>query len=229
MRLDKLLTHLKYTTRRQAQDYIKTHHITINQRRVLSVSYDVNPNHDTISVDDEVLFYEDPIHIVIYKPRGYLSANHDPLHPCVVDLIQKPYDRFDFKIAGRLDIDSEGLLILTTSGELAHQITSPKYHMDKVYQVQLNQTVSNPAKLLEGVEILDGKKQPYCAKAKKIEVEGCSATITIDEGKFHQVKRMFEAIDLKVLDLKRIQFGALKLDDLKPGQYRQFRKEELYE
>jgi 16S rRNA pseudouridine516 synthase len=229
MRLDKLLTELKYTTRRQTQAFLKTHQVYINEMRVLSVSYDVNPIRDKILIDDEMLFYEDPLNIVIYKPKGYLSANHDPLHPCVVDLIQHPYDRFNFKIAGRLDLDSEGLLILTTSGALAHQITSPKYHIDKIYEVSLDRPLLNPNLMLEGVHILDGKNQPFFAKAKKINVEGSFVTMTIDEGKFHQVKRMFEAIDLKVVNLKRIQLGSLKLNSLKPGEYRQFRKEELYE
>jgi 16S rRNA pseudouridine516 synthase len=169
MRLDKLLTQLKYTTRRQALDFIKTHKITINQERIFSVSHKINPNEDKIFIDDQIIYYEDPIHLMIYKPKGYLSANQDSHFTLVLlELIQRAIlTALILKLREDLTIDSEGLLVLTTSGELAHQITSPKYHMDKIYEVVLNRPLINKTQLLEGVHILDGKNLTYVAKAKK--------------------------------------------------------------
>ena len=229
MRIDKFLSQLKYCTRSEAKDFLHTHHVIYQNQRILLTKHDVNPEKYDINIDGENVFYKKDIHLMMYKPKGYLSANHDALHPCATDLIKPPYDRFDFSIAGRLDLDAEGLLILTTSGTLVHDITSPKKHLPKVYFVTLDKPFTHGEQLLQGVTILDGKDEPYTATALHLETHQEEVFITIDEGKFHQIKRMFQAVGYNVLVLKRIQMGELSLGKLQPGDYIEFQPEDLYD
>ncbi len=229
MRIDKFLSNLKYGSRSQIKDFLSQHQVILEGIRILSIKFDVDPNQDIIFLDEIPIFYKYPIYLAINKPVGYLSANRDPFYPCVVDLLKEPYHRFDYAIAGRLDIDSEGLLILTTDGSFAHQITLPKSHVPKTYEVLLNRDFDQHLALREGVTVKDGRNQEYVAQALSISSKLNQAWITIDEGKFHQVKRMFEAVGYLVLKLKRIQIGNLKLNDLPYGEYQEFRKEELYD
>lgn len=229
MRIDKLLSHLKYCTRSEAKQYLNMHTVLVNGKRVLSPGEEVFPERYDITIDGEIMFYKPEIHLMMYKPIGYISANHDRMFPCATDFIKEPYHRFDFSIAGRLDVDAEGLLILTTSGTLVHEITSPRKHLEKIYEVILDKPFRHEKKLMSGVEIQDGKSELYTAKALHIETKGNVCYLTIDEGKFHQVKRMFKAVGYEVLNLKRIQIGALKLGKLAPGEYIEFNKENLYD
>ncbi|MDY0075155.1 MAG: pseudouridine synthase [Acholeplasmataceae bacterium] len=229
MRIDKLLSQLKYCTRSEAKTFLEQHVFTINNKRVQSSHQSIDPTCDIMVLDGKKVFYKSPIHLMINKPKGYLSANHDPIHPCVVDLIKDPYDRFDYSIAGRLDIDTEGLIILTTDGSFVHDIISPKKHVQKVYEVILDKTFTHDKELLLGVTIKDGKNQEYLAKAIELTKNEEKIYLTIDEGKFHQVKRMFQALNYQVTHLKRIQIGKLKLGDLSPGDYIEITKEMLYD
>lgn len=229
MRIDKLLSQMKYCTRSEAKNYLNMHHVMSNGKRLLSQRDDVFPEQYDIFIDGQKVFYKNEIHLMMYKPKGYISANHDAMFPCATDLIKEPYHRFDFSIAGRLDVDAEGLLILTTSGTLVHEITSPRKHLEKIYEVLLDKSFHHEKLLLKGVEVLDGKNQPYIAKAIKISMQDNIVYLTIDEGKFHQVKRMFKAVGYVVINLKRIQIGALKLGNLAPGDYIEFNKENLYD
>jgi 16S rRNA pseudouridine516 synthase len=227
MRMDKFLTQLKYTTRSQIKDFLKQHVVMKNHQVVKNPKDDINPNVDILTIDGHKVFYQEDVHLMLYKPKGYLSANKDNMHPCAVDLIKEPYHRFEYAIAGRLDLDAEGLLILTTDGTLVHDITSPKKHLPKVYEVKLDQPFTLTDALTKGVTIKDGKDELYVAKAIDLIVNEDVIYITIDEGKFHQVKRMFQAIGYEVTHLKRIQIGNLKLGDLLPGEYIEFHKEQL--
>ncbi|OHE27400.1 MAG: hypothetical protein A2084_01435 [Tenericutes bacterium GWC2_39_45] len=227
MRIDKFLSNLKYGSRKEIKDFLKDEDVVVNENRIFDPTFDVNPLVEDIYLNGEKIFYKDQINLAIYKPKGFLSANTDKMHPCIVQLIQAPYNRFDYGIAGRLDIDSEGLLILTTDGELAHHIMHPKTHMDKTYEVTLDREFKSAKTLLKGVTIKDGKEVEYLAKALSVIVDGLKVTIVIDEGKFHQVKRMFQAVGYEVLNLKRIKIGNLSLDDLVEGQYRLFERSEL--
>ena len=229
MRIDKVLSQLKYGSRNDAKEMLKNHQVHVNHRPVTSAKFDVDPLNDVITIDGIDVFYKDPIHIAIYKPKGYLSAHKDQLHPCIIELIKDPYHRFDYAMAGRLDLDAEGLMILTTSGSLAHQITHPKYHLEKTYEVLLDHPFIHEQALLDGVTILDGQNEPYLAKACHIESQGTCVILSIDEGKFHQVKRMFKALNYEVINLKRLSIGKLHLHPLKPGEYREFTLEELYD
>lgn len=228
MRIDKFLSQLKYCTRSQAKAFLKTEKIIYRNVRILSPQLAIDPICDKIFLNGKEIFYQNPIHLMIYKPIGYLSANHDTIHPCVVDLLAEPYNRFDYAIAGRLDIDAHGLIILTTEGLLAHQIMSPKTKLVKIYQVILDQPFSHERELLEGVWLFDAKQEKYFARALSIETKESYVELSIDEGKFHQVKRTFQAVGYQVLDLKRTQIGNLTLKELKPGTYIPFEKEELF-
>lgn len=227
MRLDKFLSQMKFCTRKQTKAFLKSHKVMINGQQVFEATLSFDPNHEDIYIDDELIFFQDSIHLMLHKPKGYLSANKDEMHRCVVDLIKKPYDRFDFKIAGRLDIDTEGLLLLSTDGSFVHEITHPNAHLSKVYLAILDKEFKHEADLLKGVKILDGRKRFYLAKALDIKTEKQEVTITIDEGKYHQIKRMFSHLDYEVLYLKRLKIGKLELNDLLLGTYKEIRKEDV--
>lgn len=229
MRIDKFLSQLKYCTRSNSQSFLKTHSVYANETQLMSPRDIIDPVKEKITIDGHHVYYKEHVHLMMYKPEGYLSANHDQKHPCVVDLLKDPYHRFDFSIAGRLDLDASGLLILTTEGAFVHDIISPKKHVHKVYEVMLDKPFNHEHNLYEGVSILDGHHETYLAKAIAIETDQERVFITIDEGKFHQVKRMFQALDYKVLSLKRIRIGSLKLGDLKPGEYIEIQKEDVYD
>ncbi|HHT55457.1 MAG TPA: rRNA pseudouridine synthase, partial [Acholeplasma sp.] len=212
MRIDRFLSNLKYGSRSEMTKAVKKGLVKVNDKIITDSHLKIDPNKDIIHFNDELVSYYDIINIMIYKPIGYLSANKDNLHKVVLDLIEDNYKRLDLKIAGRLDLDSEGLLILTTSGKFAHFITSPNNKINKVYEVILDNDITNYEMLLEGVLIKDGKNEEYLAKALDIKkVEDKKYLITLDEGKFHQVKRMFLALNTKVINLKRISIGNLKL------------------
>lgn len=227
MRIDKFLSNLKYGSRKEIKSLMKTNEVLINKNRVFDPSIAIDPNKDLIHMNGEKVFYKENIHLMIYKPVGYLSANHDTMHRVVISLLESPYHRFDYAIAGRLDLDAEGLLILTTDGNFAHQIMHPKKHIEKTYEVLLNKPFSHHDTLLNGIWIKDAYNEEYFAKALHIEKNEEYVTIIIDEGKFHQVKRMFQAVGYEVLRLKRTSIGNLKLKDLKPGEYIEFERNDL--
>lgn len=227
MRLDKLLSNLSYGSRKEIRNLVKDNRIKINGKYAKNNSVKVDPNNDEILVDDQKVIYFDEVNLAINKPKGFLSANNDPMHQTVMDLIYEPYSKFDLKIAGRLDLDSEGLLLLTTNGKLAHQITNPNYKVSKVYEVITDIEPKDINMLLKGVNIKDGRENMYNAVALDVKSEGTTSYITINEGKFHQVRRMFEAIGCEVLNLKRIQVGKLKLEDLPSGEYVLFKAEDV--
>lgn len=229
MRLDKFLSQMKFCSRAESKSFLKEHTLTICDVRILKAEYHFDPNKVSVYIDGESIFYEDPIHLMVHKPKGYLSANKDELYPCVTELINAPFNRFEFKIAGRLDLDTEGLLILTTDGNFVHEITHPNHHLEKVYLALLDKNFHHEKELLEGVEILDGRDRSFMARALHLKTAENQVTITIDEGKFHQVKRMFLILGYEVIYLKRLMIGKLELKDLAIGQYRQIRKEELYD
>ena len=230
MRLDKLLVKLKYGTRSEVQKKIKSKEVKVNNKPITEVGKKIDPDKDLIYLNDELIFYKSEINLALYKPKGYLSANFDPTYPTVIDLIKPPYQRQEFKIAGRLDLDSEGLLILTTLGKLAHEITSPNKEVSKIYEVTLEKEITKTdlEKLLKPHYLRNSKKELYESIALSVTyLEPKKVLVEINMGKYHQVKKMFIYLDNRVTNLKRIQIGKLKLGDLKPGQYIEFKKEEL--
>lgn len=229
LRLDKFLADVGMGTRSEIKDWIRKGRVTINSEICKKPETKVSAGQDEITFDDKQLDYQKYYYYMLHKPAGVVSATVDNLHETVVDLI-KDEKKKDLFPVGRLDKDTEGLLILTNDGELAHQLLSPKKHVDKVYYAKVKGKVTKKDEeaFQSGVSI----GEDYItlpAKLKIIKSEEISEIeLMIQEGKFHQVKRMFEAVGKEVIYLKRLSMGGLLLDKaLAPGEYRSLTKEEI--
>jgi len=222
MRIDKLLSNLKYGTRNEIKKAMKNHHLLINGEVVVDPKTNVDPEVDKIVFLEEDVFYRETVFIMLNKPSGYVCANKDGLHKTVFELIEEPYNRFDLKIAGRLDIDTEGLLLLTNDGDLIHNIISPNKDVYKKYFVRVNEGF-DPTLLLEEIEILDGRNNPYKPLTPIVEkINDTEFYLSIKEGKFHQIKRMCSYFDREVIYLKRLSVGDIELDpNLQLGSYKE--------
>jgi len=222
MRLDKFLSNLKYGTRNEIKKAIKYGLVSIEGKPNIEAKTIVNPSVDKVYFDDKLVFYKEKILLMLHKPKGYISANKDGLHKTVVDLIGEPYSRFDLNIAGRLDIDTEGLILLTNDGVLLHDLISPKKDVYKKYYVEVDKAFDS-RKLLSPMKILDGASHEYVPMTPKVErISDVSFYLQIKEGKFHQVKRMCEYYGVKVEYLKRIAIGDIELDpNLQLGEYKE--------
>ena len=233
MRLDKLLSHSGFGTRKEVKSLLKKKVVTVNGAFQKDGKFQINPETDLIKVLGETVQYQEFIYFMLHKPQGVVSATTDNLHETVIDLLQ-PQDQVQEPFpVGRLDIDTEGLLLLTNDGALAHELLSPKKHVNKVYQAEIHGIVTEKdvAAFLNGVTLDDGYQ---CKPAEVViqeinETEGTSTIeVTIQEGKFHQVKRMFESVDKEVTYLKRLSMGPLYLDEELPlGEYRVLTEGEL--
>lgn len=229
MRLDKYLADMGVGTRSEVKSLIRKGVVTVNGTPCNRADEQVKDS-DLVQVAGREIAYVAQEYYMLYKPAGVLSATQDRNCKTVVDLIDSK-KRKDLFPVGRLDKDTEGLLLITNDGELAHQLLSPKKHVGKVYFVRLDgQITKEQIQLLEtGIELETGVVT-LPASLKRLEIrEGKSEVeITIYEGKFHQVKRMFEAVGLTVTYLKRLSMGKLVLDKgLKKGEYRALTAEEI--
>lgn len=226
MRLDKYLADMGCGTRTQVKDAIKKGRVSINNEKVKSPDCKINIEDTIVFFDGQPIFYVTTEYYMLNKPQGVVSATEDKIHKTVVDLIEDK-SRKDLFPVGRLDIDTEGLLLITNDGDLAHRLLSPKNHVDKTYYVELDKEIPNNAEalFLEGVQLEeDFKTMPATLEI----LSNNTCYLTIREGKFHQVKRMFEYLDCTVTYLKRISMGPLKLDEkLLVGQYRKLTNEEI--
>ena len=229
MRLDKLLGNLKYGSRSDIKDAVKDGRVMVDGIIAADPGMDVNPETSAIAFDDTKVIYKKWVYLMMNKPQGVVSANEDATYPTAVGLLKHPYDRFDVSICGRLDLDTEGLLVLTNDGDVLHRIISPKAEVFKTYEVELKSPLRDYAPLETGVRIKDGKEQSYSTLPAQGEPTGeRTCRIRISEGKFHQVKRMFEAIGNEVVGLRRTAIGGLVLDPaLAPGAYREMSYEEV--
>ncbi len=223
MRIDRFLANLKYGTRKEIQKAIKYKQVFVNDELVKSTAFKIDPIKDEVVFNDEKVFYKETVLLMMNKPKGYLSANKDGKEKTVLDLIQLPYSRFDLKIAGRLDKDTEGLLLLTNNGKLLHNIISPSKDVYKKYFVRVDQPMKKLKKLTEEYEILDGRDYLFIPASPIVEkINDTEFYLSIKEGKFHQIKRMVEHFNRKVVYLKRVQIGEIKLDEsLKLGEYKE--------
>ena len=226
MRLDKFLCEMKIGTRSQVKTYIRQGLVTVNGITVSNADLKVEESSDKICFRGQLLEYCKYVYYMLYKPKGVVSATQDNTARTVVSLLGS-CQRGDIFPVGRLDKDTTGLLLLTNDGDLAHQMLSPKKHVDKTYQV----TVAYPLTeedigiLEQGVDIGD-EKPTLPARIELLKEE--ELLLTIHEGRFHQVKRMLQAVDNQVLELKRVSFGGLLLDEgLNPGDYRELTTEEI--
>ncbi len=230
MRLDKFLANMGFGTRKEVKSLIKSKAIQVNEQTVKDSALQVNEYKDIVTVYGEKVEYKEFIYLMMNKPPGVVSATEDTRDQTVIDLLEEEDRHFAPYPVGRLDKDTVGLLLLTNDGELTHRLLSPKKEVPKVYyaKVQGRVTEEDIQVFEEGVILDDGyhTKPGYL----KILTSGTISEIelTITEGKFHQVKRMFEAVGKKVIYLKRLSMGALKLDEsLEEGTYRELTEEEL--
>lgn len=231
MRLDKLLSNLKYGSRTEVKKIIRKGHVSVNGVPIFFCSFLVDPKKDVIEINGQSVIKVGKVILKLNKPAGYVSATKDPSQPVITNLLNALYQRMDLKMAGRLDKDTSGLMILTNDGDLIHRITHPKKSIDKVYEATLDQPMSEHQgdQLLMGVTITDSQKQPFLAVAKAITINANQVIITISEGKFHQIKRMFSAVGLKVISLRRTQIGNLKLADLPIGEYQEICEGDIFD
>lgn len=225
MRLDKLLSHAGYGTRKEVKELIKKKRVSVNGIVDVKDKTQIDEFHDEIIVDGEVLTYEKHHFILLHKPAGVITATEDSVHATIMDCIDT-FIGTDMFPVGRLDIDTEGLVLICNDGKLAHYLLSPKHHVNKVYEVHLTHALSDAdiKQLASGVELDDFTTKPAQVKI----VEDCLIYLTIQEGKFHQVKRMMHAVNNEVIYLKRIAFGPLILDEkMQPGEWRYLTEDEV--
>lgn len=225
-RLDKILSHMGYGSRKEVKELIRKGYVLVNGEEVYDDDFKVDEVLDNITIDGEDINYESMVYIMLNKPNGVVSATYDPRYTTVCDLCPEFQSMKIFPV-GRLDIDTEGLLILTNDGMLAHKLLSPKYHVDKKYYVEFEGTFKEEyyKSFENGITLDDG----YLCKSGKVELlDESKAYVIIHEGKYHQVKRMFEALGMNVTYLKRVKFKDIDLDStLELGKYRKLSDEEI--
>ena len=230
IRLDKYIATCLSLTRSQAKDVIKSKKIKINNIVVTDANVKIKDD-DYVVFNDKELVYEENIYLMLNKPKGYVSSTDDAINKTVLDLIED-YNVNRLMIVGRLDIDTTGLLLITSDGAFVHKLTSPSNYIEKKYYVNCDKEFENEdvSSFKNGITIYLDKNTEYKCKSAKLEIlnNKNEAYVTISEGKFHQIKKMCSAVGKKVLDLKRIEIGKLKLDPtLKEGEYRALKNEEV--
>lgn len=234
VRIDKFLTDMNQGSRSQVKDAIRKGKVSVDGQICREADLKLDPNQAKVRVNGALVTYAAVEYYMLHKPQGVVSATEDRVHRTVLDLLGGA-GRKDLFPVGRLDIDTEGLLIITNDGGLAHELLSPRKHVDKVYFARVMGRL--PADITEqfakGMQLSDGT--PVLPARLLIEssyetdrIPVNEVRLTIREGKYHQVKRMFEAVGAEVLYLKRLSMGTLCLDEaLKPGQFRPLRQEEI--
>lgn len=225
MRLDKLIVECGLASRSEAGRLIRGGKATVNGLTVKKPDFKVDENNDEIFLLGKKVCYKKFTYIMLNKPEGYVSATEDPNEKTVLDLVSLEDRRKGLFPCGRLDKNTLGLVILTNDGDGAHYVLSPKHHVEKVYKFECASPLSqNDIAALEcGVDIGE-----YTTKPCKISMDGdCVGKITLTEGKYHQIKRMLEAVDNKITYLERISFGGIALDpSLSRGEWRYLTAEE---
>lgn len=229
LRLDKYLADMGIGTRSEIKLWIRKGRVKINDELCDKPETKVSLDLDEIYFDDSRVNYIDYVYYMLHKPAGVVSATMDNVNKTVLDLIEDKQGKDLFPV-GRLDKDTEGLLLITNDGDLAHRLLSPKKHVDKVYFAKVNGKVTEEDQSAFAVGVDIGEEAlTLPAKLKILKSDEVSEIeLTIQEGKFHQVKRMFEAVGKDVVYLKRLSMGNLVLDpSLKLGEYRELTKEEI--
>lgn len=230
MRLDKMLSNMGVGTRKEVKAMLKKKLVTVNDKFVNNGSKQIDPEIDVVKVSGEKIVYEKYIYLMLHKPDGILSATRDHHTRTVVDLVDPFFQHFEPFPVGRLDKDTEGLLLLTNDGDLAHRLLSPKKNVEKTYfaTIQGRVTEEDIHTFKAGVDVGENE---LSKPAELVILRSGSISeieLTITEGKFHQVKRMFEAVGKKVTYLKRLRMGEITLDPtLRKGDYRRLNEEEL--
>ncbi|HHB1864640.1 TPA: pseudouridine synthase [Listeria monocytogenes] len=227
MRLDKLLSHTGFGSRKEVKPLLKSGAVVVNGMIQKDSKTQVNPDKDQITVHGTPVVYKEFVYFMLHKPQNVVSATEDNVSETVIDLLAQEDTLTDPFPVGRLDKDTEGLLIITNDGTLAHNLLSPKKHIDKTYYAKIDGdvTAADVEAFAAGIELDDG----YTCKPARLEIiTPNEIKVTIQEGKFHQVKRMFAARGKSVSYLKRISMGNLQLDEsLALGEYRPLTEAEL--
>ena len=230
-RLDKVLSNLGYGSRKEIKALAKKGEVEVNNVVVKDSSVKIDPENDVIVVSGEEVNYRKYIYIMMNKPSGVVSATYDNYDETVIDLLDLEYLAFDPFPVGRLDKDTVGLLLLTNDGKLNHRLISPKHHVDKVYYAEIDKQVDQKDvdAFKKGIVLDDGYKcMPAKLEILNADENGSEVRVTIQEGKFHQIKRMFKMRGKEVVFSKRIAFGPLKLDEkLSEGKYRELSENEI--
>ncbi|OXS58037.1 16S rRNA pseudouridine(516) synthase [Cohnella sp. CIP 111063] len=263
IRLDKMLGNLGYGTRSVIKQWIKQGAVTVNGETVKDHGKQIRPNDDTVTLNGETIRYRDTVYVLLHKPAGVVSATEDYRDRTVIDLLDEDITVLSPFPVGRLDKDTEGLLLITNDGKLSHELLSPKKHVPKTYRALVAGAVGEPdaEAFAKGVELDDGYVTMPAQLRALASVDAAAGgtmqadepddaaemsavldfapsgpeapslswiELTIHEGKFHQVKRMFEAVGKKVLYLRRVSMGPLKLDPaLAPGEWRELTEDEV--
>lgn len=224
MRIDKFLSITKTATRSEASKAARAGRVLVNGAVVRDCAAHIDPEKDTVTYDGQSVLYRKHIWIMMNKPAGVLSASTDKREKTVVDLLPPPLNNAGLFPCGRLDRDTVGLVMLTNDGQLSHDLLSPRHHAEKEYCFKLSVPYNRSKKIENGI-MMDGK----LTKPAKIEMDtDVSGRITLTEGKYHQIKRMFEYADSEVTYLKRISFAGIPLDpSLKEGEWRYLTEEEI--
>ena len=225
-RLDKIIAACGAASRREVKTLVRQGRVKVNGALVSSAEMKVDEETAVIMVDGVALQYEKFVYVLLHKPAGVLSATEDKRQETVLDLLPETYRKRGLAPVGRLDKDTEGLLLLTDDGELTHRLLSPKYHVDKIYYARVEGTPdeSDRAAFAEGISLSDFT----CLPAELTLMGEGECCVTVREGKFHQVKRMLASRGKPVTYLKRLSMGPLQLDEsLSVGQWRLLEKEEV--
>lgn len=231
MRLDKYLAEMGVGTRQEVKKQIRQGKAAVNGTVVKAADTKIDETSDEVTISGQNISYVSYEYYMLNKPAGVVSATEDRRDTTVIDLI-KEKKRKDLFPVGRLDKDTEGLLLITNDGDLAHRLLAPKKHVDKVYYAKIDGMVTEEdvKRFAEGIDI--GAEEEEMTRPAKLDImksaEESEIRLTIHEGKFHQVKRMFLAVGKEVTYLKRERMGTLCLDEnLKPGEYRLLTEEEI--
>lgn len=225
-RLDKVVSNQTGYSRKDVKELVKSKRITVNGEVVFKSDIKVDPTGDVIGLDGSELNIKKYVYLMLNKPKGYVSATEDKNMATVLELVPMEYSHRDLFPAGRLDRDTTGLMLITDDGEFAHNILSPKKHVKKTYNVTIDILMTDEMVkgFLEGVNLIDGE-----CKSAGLEITGqYTGIVTLTEGRYHQIKRMFGCFGAKVVELQRIGIGNFFLpDDLELGECREFTEEEL--
>ncbi len=239
-RIDKILSHNGFGSRKDIKKLLRTCEVLVNGKRIYDPGFQFSKERDTITIDGEEIDLHDNLYLMMNKPQHYVCSTKEGDHETVFDLLddslRTPYLQDKLHLVGRLDMDTEGLLLFTTDGELTHRLISPKSHISKTYLCGLEhpETAAHQTEITTkfeaGIEVgpEDNEQGFTCQPAQIKWIDEKTAHLTIYEGKYHQVKRMFAAVGNKIVYLKRISMGQLKLDEsLELGEYKELSESDL--
>jgi len=227
IRLDKFLSNANFGTRSHVKTLIKHGAIKIDNEIIVNPAYLFDPLVNRVYLNDKLIAYEEEVVFILNKPKDYICSNIAELYPSVLDLLPKEYER-KLKIVGRLDVDTTGVLLLTTKGKLVNYLTHPKNNIEKTYTVKTNHEI--PKEMVERVkEPIDIGRGEYSLPCKLEIIDDFTANITLTEGKYHEVKRIFHYFNLEVISLDRINFHGYTYGNLKQGEYYKLNDDELNE